>query len=145
MGIATSSLLVILALLPIGMDTMQGSAVQYGTAAIAQQLSSELQEMPYSGLATSGTDPLLLSGSTQYYTRTGTLLLSSTGRSANTTPYFVATFSTSGTGTPPIPGATLTSSSNLQLVNVTLTYPYPATTSSNVLSFLVAKQSQSGL
>jgi uncharacterized protein (TIGR02598 family) len=139
LGIVTSGMLVIVGLLPMGLQSMQDSAVQYGTASIAHQISSQLQETPYSGAQT---DPLALSGTTTYYTRTGTLT-SGTANGTNTSPYFIATYSTSGTGTLSIPGATTTYPSNLQLVNVTLAYPCQAPPSSrqtNVLSFLVAKQ-----
>jgi len=139
-GIVASGLLVIVGLLPVGLQSMHDSAVQYGTASIAQQISSELQETPFSGAAT---DPLALSGTTNYYTQAGALT-TGTDTGTNTSPYFLATFATSGGNALPVPGATTASyPSNLQVIKVTLSYPFQAPAASrqtNVLSYIIAKQ-----
>lgn len=144
LGIVSCSMLVIVGLLPVGLQTMQDSAVQYGTATIAQQISSELQEMPFSPSATNTAYAVTALGGgsphVEYYTREG-MKTTATATDMNTYPYFQATFSTNN---PTVPGAaTSTYPSNVQVVNVTLAFPYIAPSASrqtNVLSFLVAKQ-----
>ncbi|MGB8355437.1 MAG: Verru_Chthon cassette protein B [Chthoniobacteraceae bacterium] len=139
LGIVSCAMLVIVGLLPVGLQSMQDSAVQYGISTLSQQISSELQEKPFTG---SGVDPLALSGTTNYYTREG-MLTTGTDTGMNSYPYFAATFTTSGTATSNIPGATTTYPQNLQLVTVKVSYPYQAPANSqqtNVLSFLVARQ-----
>jgi|GEM_PF-1879217 len=145
LGIVTCSMLVVIGLLPVGLQTMQDSAVQYGLASISQQISSELQGMPFTASeSNSGYAITALNDSgnsrIEYYTREG-ILTTSTATSMNTFPYFKATYSTND---PAVPGATASYPGNLQNVRVTVSYPYQAPQASqqtNVLSFFVAKQS----
>lgn len=145
MGIVTFSMMVIVGLLPVGLQSMQDSSVQYGMASIRQQISSELQEMPFiASDSNPGYSITALSDSgnarIDYFTRDG-VKTTATATGMNTYPYYAATYSTND---PAIPGATSSYPSNLQMVKVTISYPYQAPQSSrqtNVLSFLVAKQS----
>ena len=145
MGIVTCSMLVVIGLLPVGLQTMQDSAVQYGLASISQQISSELQGMPFTASeSNSGYAITALNDSgnsrVEYYTREG-ILTKADATSMNTFPYFKATYSTND---PTVPGATSSYPGNLQNVKVSVSYPYQAPKTSqqtNVLSFFVAKQS----
>ena len=145
-GIVAYSMLVIVGVMPVGLQSMQQSAVQYGTAAIARQISSELQEMPFIASASNAgyaitalNDPA--NPKIDYYTRDG-VKTTKTAKEMNTFPYFSATYSTND---PSIPGTTtiITYPSNLQVVKVTVAPLQGAEGSRqppHVLSFLVAKQ-----
>jgi len=146
LGIVACSMLVIVGLLPVGLQSMQDSATQYGIASVSQQIATELQGMPYT--TTSGSyaitslyNPRSANGNyTEYYTREG-ILTTSAATTMNTYPYYKATYQPVN---PVVAGVTSSYSANLQNVQVTLTYPLQAAKASqqtNVLSFFVANQS----
>ena len=138
MGIVSCSLLVIVGLLPVGLRTLNDSAVQYGITTIAQKISSELQEMPFLPSVSNPNYAITqLNNRTDSYTREGAFL----SNTNDPTRYFAVSFST---GNSTIPGATnSTYANNIQTVRATITYPALAPAASqqtNVLSFLAAKQ-----
>ena len=139
LGIVSCSLLVIVGLLPVGLRTLNDSAVQYGITTIAQKVSSELQEMPFSPSSSNPSYAItqLNSRTADSYTREGALLSNPNDPSR----FFSVSFST---GNSTIPGATnSTYANNIQTVRATITYPALAPAASqqtNVLSFLAAKQ-----
>ena len=135
LAIVTSSLLVILGLLPVGLKSMHESAAQYGITTIAQQISGELQEMPFTPPPNNPNYAIsLLKNRIDYYTREG-------AKTTQTDPwcYFTAKFTTTN---PSVPGVANPpdADSNLNLRNVIVTITYPATSGSSVLTFLTAKQ-----
>lgn len=132
LGIVSCSLLIIVGLLPVGLRTLNDSAVQYGMTTIGQQISSALQEMPFTASTNSyGIDKL--SQTNYYYTREGAQTTSGDGFR-----YFAVSFST---GNSTVPGATATYPTSIQTVKATVTYPPPpASQQTNVLTFLAAKQ-----
>jgi uncharacterized protein (TIGR02598 family) len=138
LGIATCSVLVILGLLPVGLQTLQDSAVQYGITTIARQVSAELQEMPFEASANSSSTGYALStlsNREEYYTRDGARTLATDG-----SRYFYVVFSNEA---PVIPGATDTYPSNVRTIRATVAYPALAPAQArqtSVLAFLAAKQ-----
>ena len=137
LGIVSCSLLVIVGLLPVGLRTLNDSAVQYGITTIGQQISSELQGMPFTPSASNPNYAItqLNNRTADFYTREGALLSNTNDPSR----YFAVSFST---GNSTIPGATnSTYANNIQTVRATITYPVAATSQqTTVLSFLAAKQ-----
>jgi len=132
-GVVTCSMLVVLGLLPVGLKTMHESSTQYGTAAIAQQIVSELQLMPFTNSSATNSSYSIASitGRQDYYTIEG----AKTDSKADS--YFTVTFSTNA---PTIPGGSSTYGSSAQMVKATVVYPTQAPQQTNVLSFLTAKQ-----
>ncbi|HEX4084591.1 MAG TPA: hypothetical protein VHY22_06770 [Chthoniobacteraceae bacterium] len=145
LGVVSFSLMTILAVIPVGLQTVQDSRVEYGMATITQQISSQLQGMPFTSSTSNPTNALdSIDGTSTYYTRDG-VVTGATATGTTAAPFFVATFSTTGTsGTLPIPGTNgVTYPENLQLVKASVSYPYMAPAAArkcNVLSFCIAKQ-----
>jgi uncharacterized protein (TIGR02598 family) len=132
LGLVSCFVLVILGLLPVGLRTIQDSAVQYGTANIGQQVVSELQRMPFSPSSDNKNYAItVLDGRTDYFSREGVKM------SKAEESFFTVQYSLDD---PSVPGATATYHSNLQMVRATI-HLSQNSQPINVLSFLIAKQS----
>ena len=110
-GITSFSMLVILGLLPVGLNAVQRTTVQVGETEIARQVRADLEQLPLTGT----TDSIqALNGTTYYYSQQGTKLPSAAGA------YFGATFAVGG---PTVPGAPTSFGNSAQNVTVTLSFP----------------------
>ena len=135
LGIVSCSLLVIVGLLPVGLQTLNDSAVQYGITTIAQKISSELQEIPFDPSPGNLNYAITKLSGTNYYTREGVLTTST-----DSFRFFNVSFSTVDST---VPGATVTYPTSIKTVRAMVTYPSmaPIASGSNVLTFLAARQS----
>ncbi len=111
-GLASSSMLLILALLPVGLNNVRQAVGQVGEAGVARQVRSDLQQLPLTGTKSIQS----LDGQTSYYTQQGIKLPNSTGA------YFQATFAVSDPSSKVV-GAPTTFNSSAANVTVTLAYP----------------------
>lgn len=136
LGIVSCSLLVIVGLLPVGLQTLNDSAVQYGITTITQKISSELQEIPFDPSSSNPTYAITQLSGTNYYTREGVMTTSADGYR-----FFSVSFSAVDST---VPGATATYPQSIKTVRATVAYPALApiaSQQSNVLTFLTARQS----
>ena len=136
LGIVSCSLLVIVGLLPVGLQTLNESAVQYGMSTISQKISSELQEIPFDPSSSNPTYAITQLSGTNYYTREGVMTTST-----DSYRFFSVSFSTLNSS---VPGATATYPQSIKTVRATVAYPVLApiaSQQSNILTFLTARQS----
>ena len=125
-GLVSFSMLAILGLLPIGLNTVRQAVAQSGEAGIARQVRATVQQIPLSSVQA-------LNGQTFYYNQQGGKV------DLPADAYFAATFNVTA---PVIPGASTNFPSAAQRVKVALTYPQSAPTAgrqTNVFSLLVAQ------
>ncbi|XHR30632.1 MAG: Verru_Chthon cassette protein B [Chthoniobacteraceae bacterium] len=131
-GIVSFSMLAILGLLPVGLNTVHDSLVQGATAGIAQQIQADLQQIAFN--SANAFNIQSISSSSYYY--------SDDGIPANATDaYYKASFTVNN----PTFGEnnSVFNTTNAQNVIVTLLYPIRAPAAgqkSCVFSLLIAKQ-----
>jgi uncharacterized protein (TIGR02598 family) len=133
-GLAVFSALVVLGLLPVGMRSLQDSAIQQGLGSIARQIRGDLQQIPFVANVTNPAYGLDGIGQQEfYYTREGV-------RTEEPGGYFRASFAL---GDADFPGATATLGESAKLVRVTVNYPLAAPETAQqqeIISLFVARQ-----
>lgn len=134
LGLVSFALASIMALLPIGLRTVQDSMGQTVRASIAQQIRGELQQISFNSNSGSSYNIDSLSTQVSYYTLEGVKTTSD-----DVDAYYVATFSVGNGGAP----GTVFDAANARKVTVTLSYPKvaPAATQKKALfSLFSARQ-----
>ncbi len=128
LGVVCFGMLTVLGLLPVGLSILSGAATQTGEAHISKTMSTEVQQISLSEIAT-------LPQKTYYYDRSGTQVATSGDA------YFSASFAVNAPTLPGVPGDYATIA---KTVVVTLHYPQNiavASQKTTVFSLLAAQQS----
>ena len=131
LGIVSFILLPAVALLPVGLESVQASSTQTVTTNIAQQIRGQLQELTYTSLQS-------LPTTTYYYTSEGNQTTSS-----DPEVYYKSAFTVTQTPVPGGGGSNFDSVNAAETVKVTTVFPVSAPVSSQksiVFAFLAAKQ-----
>ena len=139
LGVASFALMALIATLPAGIKSVEGSMSDSAQANILQQLRAELEQVPF-GNNSGGTSYLTtLTQTTNYYTDEG-FPTNAAGA------YYMATFQTNSA---PIPGTNATSTpfqtSSAVVLQVTLSYPSFAPTANQTMitNYLFAAKQKS--
>lgn len=127
-GLFSISVIPILSLLPVGLNSTRNSVVQVAESGIVRQVRSDLSPLSLSSVSA-------LDGKVHYYTQQGVAV-----RNSSNEAYYSATFSVKD---PTVTGAPPGFNSSALAVTVILQYPHgvpAASQKSNAFSFLVAGQ-----
>jgi uncharacterized protein (TIGR02598 family) len=132
-GVVSFALLSVLAMLPIGLTSVQNAEFLQATGNITDQIRGQLPLLSFSG---SGSGSIRgLASTINYYTTDGV------PTTTTASEYYKAIFKvTSISSSQPVVDANFNSTSSAQNVTVILTYPYPVCNQTNTFSFFVARQ-----
>lgn len=134
-GLVTFTMMVILGTLPIGLRTVNDSAVQQTLSKLAEKIHADLQHVPFAATTNApdyGLD--VMKGATYFYTRDGALV-----DSADPMRYFQVSLDVADAVVPG--GKSTTLNANLRKVALTATYPANAQNpQTNTISLLIARQ-----